>query len=137
MAIAITTAKSERAMLAFRPSSHPGRTNIMNIQATPIAYGQSTVRRPLLALVIVALLAAMTPAVARDHDGRRGPGNRGNSHGEYRGNAYGHRPWRPNGYAQPYWQPTLPNAYRYEPPPVYYAPFPSPGINLVIPIQIR
>jgi len=87
--------------------------------------------RPLLGKLVLALVCAgtlglaATPAFAEDHDrGRRD--NHGNN-----GRHEGHdRNWRGNGYGYQS-QPV------YVPPPVYYAPQPSPGISLFLPLNIR
>lgn len=62
-------------------------------------------------LAVIAIFATIAPVSARDH--------RGDDHRHY---------YRGGGYAP---------GYVYAPPPVVYAPQPSPGIDLIFPIHIR
>jgi len=81
-----------------------------------------------LALVCASTLGlAATPAFAEDHDRGRRDNHRDNGRHE------GHdRNWRGNGYGYGYQPQPV-----YVPPPVYYAPQPSPGISLFLPLNIR
>jgi hypothetical protein len=85
--------------------------------------------RPILGKLVLALVCATalggtaaTPAFARDdhRNDRRDNGRHDGHDRNWRGNGYGYRP-----------QPV------YVPPPVYYAPQPSPGISLFLPLNIR
>jgi hypothetical protein len=60
----------------------------------------------------------------REHEG--GHGDHGRGHGGYRG-GYGYG----GGYGYNYAQPV------YVPPPVYVVPQQSPGINLIVPLNLR
>ena len=94
-----------------------------------------TGRRTLWALALAAALGVMgtTPALADREDHRDRHDNRRGNHSqrEWRGNHWvdGGRPVyrHPYAYAQPV----------YVPPPVYYEPRPSPGINLFFPLDLR
>jgi hypothetical protein len=101
----------------------------MNISTT-----QARIFRPKLGKIATAMALAsalgglgMTPAFGDEHDNRgANAGDRGHNADRARHNyapASRHR----YHYAQP----------GYAPPPVYYAPQPSPGISLFIPIVIR
>jgi len=82
---------------------------------------------------------AMAPSIADDHGNHYGWGHgwHGERYGHYgewsdwHGERHGYRP--PYGY----WIPQQPTPYIYAPPPVYYPPYPSPGINLVFSLHIR
>ena len=104
---------------------------------------------PLAVLVFSALMGVLTlapaaaensgnennghPNQARNNNGQKeNHGNQGNYYGNP-GNHYGNNnAYRPV-YRQPYYyaQPV------YVPPPVYYPQWPTPGINLVFPIDLR
>ena len=81
--------------------------------------------RPTISKIVMALTLAsvmggisVTPALARDNDRRDERGRR-----EQHSPVYRH----PHNYSRPV----------YAPPPVYYAPQPSPGISLFLPLNIR
>jgi len=86
-------------------------------------------------LAICAILAALSfwsmPAAFADrdhgHDGRRSGEGRGGWHGGHRGYRGGYGYGGGYGYAQPV----------YVPPPVYAVPQQSPGVNLVVPLNLR
>jgi hypothetical protein len=83
-----------------------------------------------VALVLASMLGgmAMSPVFADDR-GRHDHGDRGGyDRGHWR-HGYDRRDWRGNGYYEPY--------QVYAPPPVYYAPQPSPGVSLFYPVHIR
>jgi hypothetical protein len=93
--------------------------------------------RPAISKIVLALTAAsvigamaVTPALAKDNDNRKGHQDQGLHKGERQGDRdrREHRPvyQRPD-YAQPV----------YAPPPLYYDPQPSPGISLFLPLNIR
>ena len=79
-----------------------------------------------MALAVASVMGAMavTPALARDNDDRRG--HRDN--GRHRGERHEYRPV----YRQPYYSEPV-----YAPPPVYYAPQQSPGISIFLPLDIH
>ena len=90
----------------------------------------------------------MAPALADDHDNHQGNGNNGRGHGGYNGNrgrGHGYHGERygyygnQHGYQQTYQyrRPAQPNGYIYAPPPVYYPPLPSEGLNLFLPFNVR
>jgi hypothetical protein len=94
--------------------------------------------RPTISKIVAALACAsvmggiaMTPAHARDNDDRKGHQDKGWHKGERQGDR-DRREYRPV-YQRPYFyaQPV------YAPPPVYYAPQPSPGISLFLPLNIH
>ena len=101
-------------------------------------YVKSTSLKVLMVLGIVSLIngLSISPAFAdRNEDRGRGEqhsdrGDRGDQraqrdHREGRGHRYEHG--RGYGYEEPV----------YVPPPVYYEPRPSPGINLFFPLDLR
>jgi len=71
-----------------------------------------------MALTLASVMCGMavTPALARDNDRRN---QRGHEHDR-------------RGYQHPYYSQPV-----YVPPPVYYAPQPSPGISLFFPLNFR
>lgn len=77
------------------------------------AFRASLLRALFGVLTVVAIFAAIAPASAQRRDDRR------DDHRHY---------YRGGGYAP---------GYVYAPPPVVYAPAPSPGIDLIFPIHIR
>jgi hypothetical protein len=85
---------------------------------------RSILGKLVLALVCATALSGMaaTPAFARDdhRDDHRNNGRHEGHDRNWRGNGYGYQ-------SQPV----------YVPPPVYYAPRPSPGISLFLPLNIR
>jgi hypothetical protein len=87
----------------------------------------------LLAIAVLAMAAnAAFIQPARADDDRRG---RGHEHDEWREHEWRARHWHRR-YVQVY--PEQVPAYVYAPPPVVYAPPPPPpGINLIIPLNIR
>jgi hypothetical protein len=92
-----------------------------------------TIHKIVMALALVSLMGSMsmTPALSRDEGDRRGHADKGWHKGEQQGDR-GRREYRPE-YQHPYRyaQPV------YAPPPVYYAPPPSPGISLFFPLDIH
>jgi hypothetical protein len=94
-------------------SLHPnnGRLN-MNISITQARHFKPKIGRVAMAIAVASAVAGFstTPAYADEHR------NRGH-----------HERHRAPHYAQPF----------YAPSPVYYAPRPSPGVSLFIPIVIR
>jgi len=133
----------------------------MKTPTTQTRHVKSIISQPLLALAAASVISAlaMAPALAEDYDNRQGNWNHGRGNGGYNDNGHGYRgDWHGyrgdwHGYQPPYYyrRPSHPHAYLYAPPPVYYAlppvyyapppvyyaPVPSPGINLVFPIDIR
>jgi hypothetical protein len=105
----------------------------MKTPTTQTRHGKSIISWPVLALAFALVISAMAmaPALADDHDNRQGNWNNGRGNGGYHGERHGYHGerhgYRPGYYGQPI----------YAPPPVYYPPVPSPGINLVFPIHIR
>ena len=111
--------------------------------------------RPLAVVFALMLVAGLVyllsaPAYAdKDRDRGRGRGHqqRDDRHNDHRHDDYGHndgyrhREWRDAdcGYIyRPYYpQPYLYAQPVYVPPPVYYAPRPSPGISLFFPLDLR
>jgi hypothetical protein len=83
----------------------------------------SMVGKIAMALVFASAIGGMfiAPAFGRDNDRRGGHEERGRYE-------HGRRGYQPRTY---YGAPV------YAPPPVVYAPAPSPGISLVFPIHIR
>jgi hypothetical protein len=92
----------------------------------------------MISLVFATMVGAIAtgPALARDdgrRDERQDQGRRdehpdeGRQRGESHNDRDRHESQRPYHYAQPV----------YVPPPVYYAPQPSPGISLFFPLDIR
>jgi hypothetical protein len=86
--------------------------------------------RPILGKLVLALICATalggmaaTPAFARDD-------HRDDHRNDHRNDGRHDRNWHGNGYGYQS-QPV------YVPPPVYYAPRPSPGISLFLPLNIR
>ena len=75
-----------------------------------------------LAMVLVAAFAS--PAHADDRERGRGPDR------EWRAHEVHARRWHQ---VHPVYEP----GYVYAPPPVVYAPQPSPGINLIIPMHFN
>jgi len=99
---------------------------------------QARILRPTISKIVMALVCAsvmgataMMPAHAKDNDGRKGRQDKGWHKGERQGDR-DRGEYRPE-YQRPYYysQPV------YAPPPVYYAPQPSPGISLFLPLNIR
>ena len=103
-----------------------------------------TISKIVMALAVASVLGGMsiTPALA-DNDHRQVRRDIGRHNGEWRGNRHLRRGYEQTYYySQPYYsQPYYPQPYYaqpvYAPPPVYYAPQPSPGINLFLPLNIR
>lgn len=96
----------------------------------------------LLALLLTVFSISSALADRDDHEwGERGEhhGWHGGGYNGWRGGGgygygrYGYGYPQPYGYVQPYGyaQPL------YAPPPVYYPPQPSPGINLIFPLNFR
>jgi hypothetical protein len=90
--------------------------------------------RPAISKIVMTLAIAsvmggmaITPALG---DNRQGHQDRGMHKGERQGDRerHEHRPV----YQRPYYSQPV-----YAPPPVYYAPEPSPGISLFLPLNIR
>lgn len=87
----------------------------------------------LMALIFVSALSVFSISSAlADHDNGHGKGKgRGDyhhkGHGRHGGDRDDYRYRQPYSYARPV----------YVPPPVYYRPIPSPGINLIFPINLR
>ncbi len=108
-------------------------------------YIRSNNSKLLIALIFSAAISALSisPAFAdrdddhgwsggrgydRGHQEWRGDGDRDRDRGGYGyGGGYQPRYQQPYGYAQPV----------YVPPPVYYLPQQSPGINLFVPLNFR
>ena len=94
-----------------------------------------------LALAVASVMGAMavTPAIARDNNDRRGHQDQGLHKGQYKNDRY-RRESRP--VYRPAYRPVYQHPYYYSqpvyaPPPVYYEPEPSPGISLFLPLNIR
>jgi hypothetical protein len=116
----------------------------MKTPTTQTRHFKSIISRLMLALAFASVISAMAlaPVLADDHDNRQGNWNNGRGNGKYNnGNGKGHDyHGERHAYQQPYYynqRPPPHNAYRYVPPPIYYPPVPSPGINLVFPIGIH
>jgi hypothetical protein len=97
-----------------------------------------TISKIVMALAVASVMGGMaiTPALGKDNDNRKG--HRDNDRQVHRDNGRHNGEWRGErnvrrGYQQPYYysQPV------YAPPPVYYDPQPSAGINLVFPLNFR
>jgi hypothetical protein len=103
-----------------------------------------TISKIVMALAVASVMGGMsiTPALA-DNDHRQVRRDNGRHNGEWRGNRHHRRGYEQTYYySQPYYsQPYYPQPYYaqpvYVPPPVYYAPQPSPGISLFFPLHIR
>ena len=95
----------------------------MKTSSTRARKVSSTVGKIVMALVFALAIGGLciAPAFGRDNDRRRGYDERGRYE-------HGRRVYHPRTY---YGAPV------YAPPPVVYAPAPSPGITLVFPIHIR
>jgi len=101
--------------------------------------------KPALGLTLLVLASAIsvlaiTPALADDHDNRQGNWDNGRGNGHGHGHHHGQQGYYGGGYGyqQPYYRPPVQTrSYIYAPPPVYYPPVISPGLNLVFPINIR
>jgi len=114
-------------------------------------YFRSTAGKIVMALAFILVIGEifLGPAFGQDYERRQGQQNRGgyargrHDEGRWRGRErYDERRWRarawhnerrwrayrPYGYAAPYY---------YEPPPVVYPPYQSPGISLFFPLHIR
>jgi len=85
-----------------------------------------TISRIVTALAVALVMGgtAITPALAKDHNDRRGR----HDNGLHKGDRHAYRPV----YQQPYYSQPV-----YAPPPVYYAPQQSPGISFFIPLDIH
>ena len=106
-------------------------------------YFRSAGSKVVIAITLMTALSLLSMASAfadrnNGHGGRGG--NRHSQHGEreWRGDndgGYGNH-WQRYGYGyrQPYYNYAQPV---YIPPPVYYGPMQSPGINLVFPLNLR
>lgn len=82
-----------------------------------------------LALASVLGATAVTPALAKDHDGHHDNGrHNGQRHGERHGEQYGERNDGNYYYGR--------RDY-YASPPAYYAPQQSPGITFFLPLDFR
>lgn len=96
----------------------------------------STVDKIVMALICASMIGGtfISPAFGEDHDRREGYNERGRSeHGQFeRGR---HKKSRREYHPPPRYYP----APVYAPPPVVYdpAPYQSPGISIVFPIEIR
>lgn len=93
-------------------------------------------RQFLITLVLAALIGSLgvSPKIAAADDGHDQRGGRYNGNAQHDGRGYhGDR-----GYRREYRRPDRfeQRAY-YAPPPVYYAPPQSPGINLFFPLDFR
>ena len=88
-------------------------------------------------VIFITLISVMSvsfvPSALADHDHDEYHGERRHGDHEYRGRRsegyddYGYRYQQPYSYSQPV----------YVPPPVYYPPQPSPGISLILPLNLR
>ncbi len=110
----------------------------MKISISQARNARPVISKLMISLVFASMIGAIAtgPALARDDGGRdqhRDQGGRDERQDE--GRHRGESPYdrdryedqRPHYYAQPV----------YAPPPVYYAPQPSPGISLFFPFDIR
>ena len=120
----------------------------MNALLHKSRYFESAAIRVVIGLIAVSAICvlSLSPALA-DRDGGYGGGYRD---GGYRGGDRDHQEWHGNrgdydnrGYRPGYggYRPVYPQPYGYAqpvrvPPPVYYPPQPSPGITLVLPLNL-
>jgi hypothetical protein len=95
------------------------------------------IRKIVMAFAVASVMGAMavTPALAKDNDNRKGHQDQGLHKGQFKGERE-----RPE--YRPAYRPVYQDPYRYSqpvyaPPPVYYEPRPSPGISLFFPLDIR
>jgi hypothetical protein len=100
-----------------------------------------------MALVFASLIGTLSisPAHARDGDGRGWQQGRDRGGEHDRGRRHDNREWRGErgerggyyGYRPEYRQPYVYAQPVYVPPPVYYQPRQSPGISLFFPLDLR
>jgi hypothetical protein len=103
------------------------RKGTMKTSTNQVRNFRPAISKLVMALAVTSVMGAMavTPALARDYDDRRG--HRDN--GRHRGERHDYRPV----YRQPYYY----SEPVYAPPPVYYAPQQSPGISIFLPLDIH
>ncbi len=95
-------------------------------------FSRSIANKVLIGLIFASLIGFLSPSTAfadRDKGHRRGHQGYYGKHNS-RGKHNNNRGYR-SGYNYNYAQPV------YVPPPVYYAPQQSPGINLFLPLNFR
>lgn len=109
----------------------------MTTSANHTTHVRPATSKIVLALAVASVMGAMavTPAIARDNNDRRGHQDQGLHKGQYK-NDRDRRESRPV-YRPVYRQPYYYSQPVYAPPPVYYEPEPSPGISLFLPLNIR
>jgi hypothetical protein len=95
-----------------------------------------------MALAVASVMGAMavTPALADDHNDRKGHQDQGLHRGQHKGDRGDRDEFRRE--PQPVYRPVYEQPYYYSapvyaPPPVYYEPQPSPGISLFFPLDLR
>ena len=98
----------------------------MNMPTTRALIIKNKAGRIALALALIAVMGA-APAFADGQD-NRGHDEKHHHHRHY----YQHHTYYEHPGYYPYYEQPV-----YAPPPVYYAPEPSPGINLFFPIHIH
>jgi len=103
-----------------------------------------TISKIVMALAVASVMGGMsiTPALAgndhRDRNQRQVHRDNGRHNGEWRGHRNHRRAYvQTYYYSQPYYYQPYYAQPVYVPPPVYYAPQPSPGISLFFPLHIR
>jgi len=96
-----------------------------------------TISKIVMALAVASVMGAtaMTPALGKGNDDRKGHQDQGLHKGQYKGA-------REQPAYRPVYRPVYQEPYRYSqpvyaPPPVYYEPQPSAGISLFFPLDIR
>ena len=100
-----------------------------------------TIGKIAMALAVASVMGAMavTPALAKDKNDRKGHQDQGLHKGQYK-NERDRTVYQP--VYQPVYRPVYRDPYRYSqpvyaPPPIYYEPQPSAGISLFFPLDIR
>jgi hypothetical protein len=102
----------------------------MKTSTTQASHFRPTISKIVMALAVASVMGGMaiTPALG---DNRQGHQDKGWHKGELKGDR-DRREYRPQyQHAYRYSQPV------YAPPPVYYAPQPSPGISFFFPLDIH
>ena len=97
-----------------------------------------TISKIVMAFAVASVMGgmALTPALAdndRRDNHRQVHRDNGRHNGEWRGDRHYRRVYQdPYYYSQPYYAQPV-----YAPPPVYYAPQPSAGVSIFLPLNIR
>jgi hypothetical protein len=112
--------------------AYPERKGTMKTSTNQAGNLGPTISKIVMALAVASVMGGMaiTPALGDNYD-RQGHRDNGRHNGQWRGDR-DRRDYRPE-HQHPYYysQPV------YAPPPVYYAPQPSPGISFFFPLDIR